>query len=118
LLDPFGRPIEPLSDVDLKGGIVSIVLDVPFGGNGEGVLIVLDLFVKMGDGVVEGLDGGFVHLFLRLDGGGEGADDVDQQHSAAVVEVALGKEGSTTGRDGDPHEVGVVEHWTGVDEPK
>jgi hypothetical protein len=118
LFDPFGGPVLPFSDVNLEGGVMVAVFDVPGGGDTEGVLVIFDLFVEVGDGVVKGIDGGLVRLFPRFDGGSEGANDVDQQHDAVVVEVSLGDEGSATRGKGGPNEIRIIKHGTGMEEPE
>jgi hypothetical protein len=85
LFDPFGGPIESLADADMEHGVVAIVLNIAFGGNGEGVLVGFDLFIKAGDGIIEGGNGSLVCLFPRLDGGSEGADDINEEGGTSMV---------------------------------
>jgi hypothetical protein len=90
----------------------------PSGGDTEGVLVIFDLFVEAGDGVVKGVDGGLVRLFPRLDGGSEGMDDVDQEGCTPVMQVALSDKGGSSWGNGRSDEVRVVKHGTRPQESK
>jgi hypothetical protein len=59
-----------------------------------------------------------VHLFPRLDGSGEGMDNVDEQCGVPMVKVPFSDEGSTTWGDGLTDEVWVIKHGTGSEESK
>ena len=89
LFDPFGRSIDAFCGEDLEVRVVAIVLNIAGRGNGEGLLVVQDLFLQAGKGVVEGVDCLLVVLFSLLNGLGEALDDVGEEGDREFSRVAL-----------------------------
>ena len=89
LLDPLSRSVDTLRGEDLEVGVVAIILDVAGRGSGEGVLVVQDLFLQAGKGVIEGVDRLLVVLFPFLDGFGEALDDVSEEGNGELSWIAL-----------------------------
>ena len=89
LFDPLGRSIDAFCGEDLEVRVMAIVFDIAGRGSGEGLLVVQDLFLQAGKGVVEGVDC-FLMVFLSLlNGFGEAFDDVGEEGDCEFSWVAL-----------------------------
>ena len=89
LLDPFGQSIDALRGEDLEVRVVAIVLDVTGRGSGEGVLVVQDLFLQTGEGVIEGIDRFLVVFLPFLNGFGKAFDDIGEESNSELGRIAL-----------------------------
>ena len=89
MLDPLGRLVNALRGEDLEVRVVAIILDVAGRGSGEGVLVMQDLFLQAGEGVVERVDRFFVVVLPFLDGLGKALDDVSEEGDGELSRIAL-----------------------------